>query len=66
MQYVYPFNRGVAFKKDATFQGSGGDVAAGDELIFTTASDCSLIDSPGTTFGKVVFTRKGDSTFTTH
>ncbi len=63
IQYVYPFNRGVAFKKQATFLAEGGDIGPGDELVFTTASDCSLIDDAGTSYGKAVFTRRPNSTF---
>ncbi len=65
IQYVYPFNRGVNFKKPTTFSGSGGDVGPGDELVFSSAKDCSLIDAPGTSYNKVIFTRKADSNYTT-
>lgn len=55
--YVYPFNRGIIVNVLTTFKGSGGDLASGDEIVFTSASDCSLIDAPLSTYLKVTFTR---------
>lgn len=55
--YVYPFNRGIIMNVLTTFVGSGGDLASGDEIVFTSAPDCSLIDAPLTTYHKVTFTR---------
>ena len=35
IEYVYPFNRGIKEGVTTNFQGEGGDLAVGDELIFT-------------------------------
>jgi hypothetical protein len=56
---VYPFNRGIKEATTTTYLGEGGDMAIGDELVFTQATDCSMIDDPLQipAFDKVVFTR---------
>lgn len=59
LTYVYPFNRGIITYTLTTFMGEGGDIASGDELIFSAAPDCSLVDS----YPKFTFTRQADSTF---
>ena len=57
--YVYPFNRGIKEATTTTYLGEGGDMAIGDELVFTQATDCQMIDDPLQipAFDKVVFTR---------
>jgi hypothetical protein len=65
VKYVYPFNRGIKEATTTTYLGEGGDMAIGDELIFTQASDCLMIDDPLQipAFDKVVFTRQPDGTY---
>jgi hypothetical protein len=47
------------------FLGEGGDMAVGDELIFTIATECSMIDDPIVIppLDKVEFKRLKDGTF---
>ena len=43
MKYVYPFNRGIPVDKDVTFSVEGGDLASGDEVIFTRSDSCEYL-----------------------
>jgi hypothetical protein len=62
---VYPFNRGIKAGVTTNFLGEGGDLAVGDELVFTNGNECSVIDDPSIipAFNKVVFSRLTDGTF---
>jgi hypothetical protein len=56
VQYVYPFNRGIVIVEDTTFETRGGDIAYGDELVFSLLSDCQNVDYNSA----VIFSRNYD------